>query len=291
MPPFLFDAILHLLRNETDRYRFAPPIAPKEVFKLKRRTLLGGIALAAISRGALSAETTEAIKVGSVKIGSGEEQIVWTRHPAKRAGRRPSVILLHGTRGFELKPSAYENYANALTTEGIDAYFVHFYTKTDNEKMKAFSTKKDREAYDSERYVAWTERVSSAITAILEGSDSSDRLGLLGFSLGGFVAAATAARDSRVAALAVLYGGMPGQIAPQVKHMPPVIELHGDADHNVPLASGEALVALTKAVGSPAEQVTYPGKGHGFDFIDNDPATSNAVDRVTRFFGVQLGSA
>jgi carboxymethylenebutenolidase len=220
---------------------------------MNRRTFLGGIALAASSRGALSAETTEAIKVGS-----GEERIVWTRYAAKRAGRRPSVILLHGTRGFELKPSAYERYANALTAEGIDAYFVHFYTTTDSEKMKAFSIKADREAYDIERYVAWTKRVSTAITEILEGSDSSDRLGLLGFSLGGFVAAATAARDSRVAALAVLYGGMPGKIAPQVKHMPPMIELHGSDDRNVPLAAGEALVALTKAVGAPAEQVTYP---------------------------------
>jgi carboxymethylenebutenolidase len=108
--------------------------------------------------------------------------------------------------------------------------------------------------------------------------------------LGGFVAAATAALDGRVAALAVLYGGMPGKIVPRVKHMPPVIELHGDADRNVPLATGEALVALTKAVGAPAEQVTYPGKGHGFDFIDNDPATGNAVDRVAYFFRTQLGS-
>lgn len=34
------------------------------------------------------------------------------------------------------------------------------------------------------------------------------RASLLGFSLGGYVAAATAARDERVAALGVLYGGI-----------------------------------------------------------------------------------
>jgi carboxymethylenebutenolidase len=73
--------------------------------------------------------------------------------------------------------------------------------------------------------------------------------------------------------------------------MPPMIELHGDADRNVPLATGEALVTLAAAVGAPAEQVTYPGKGHGFDFADNDRATRNAVERVSRFFKAQFGSA
>jgi carboxymethylenebutenolidase len=47
------------------------------------------------------------------------------------------------------------------------------------------------------------------VTAIMARTDSSGRIGLLGFSLGGFVAADTASRDKRVTALAVMYGGMP----------------------------------------------------------------------------------
>jgi carboxymethylenebutenolidase len=126
------------------------------------------------------------------------------------------------------------------------------------------------------------------VTAILARPDSSGRLGLLGFSLGGFVAAATAARDDRVSALAVLYGGMPERIAPGVKRLPPLIELHGDADRNVAPADGEALVALAKSVGAPAEHIVYPGKAHGFDFADHDPATADAIQRVTRFFAERL---
>jgi carboxymethylenebutenolidase len=130
--------------------------------------------------------------------------------------------------------------------------------------------------------------VSSAISAILERPDSSGRLGLLGFSLGGYVAAATAARDDRVAALAVLYGGMPEKIASHVKHLPPLLELHGDADRNVSFAQGQALVKLAKAAGGEAELVTYPGKGHAFDFSDSDPMATDAVDRVVRFFQSRL---
>jgi carboxymethylenebutenolidase len=84
--------------------------------------------------------------------------------------------------------------------------------------------------------------------------------------LGGFVAADAAARDERIAALAVLYGGMPDAMVPEVKHLPPLIELHGEADRNVPFAMGE-LVKLGKAVGAEAELVAYPGKPHGFDFF------------------------
>lgn len=251
---------------------------------VSRRSILGGIALVVTSR-ARSAEVAEAFDVGS-----DEGQVALARYAANRSGKRPSVILLHGTRGFELKRRAYERYADVLTEKGIDAYFLHYYTETDIRTLETLSTKERREAYDAERYRAWTARVSSTLTAILARGDSSDRLGLLGFSLGGFVAAATAARDERVSALAVLYGGMPDKFAPQVKRMPPLIELHGDADHNVPLATGEALVKLTKAVGAPGEQVKYAGRGHGFDFADNDPAANDAVERVSRFFQAHLSS-
>jgi carboxymethylenebutenolidase len=132
--------------------------------------------------------------------------------------------------------SAYERYANALTADGIDAYLVEFYTPVDSATLRAMGSREDREAYDMQRYGAWSERVSSVITTIFGSDDGSDRIGLLGFSLGGFVAVTTASRDSRVSALAVLYAGMPDKIAPQVKRMPAMIELHGDADRNVPLA-------------------------------------------------------
>lgn len=94
--------------------------------------------------------------------------------------------------------------------------------------------------------------------------------------MGGYVAAAPATRDERVAALGVLYGGMPDTMVSEVKHLPPLIELHGTADRNVPPAKGEELVKLGKAVGTEAEYIVYPGRHHGFDFSDTDPMTADA---------------
>lgn len=84
---------------------------------------------------------------------------------------------------------------------------------------------------------------------------------------------------------------MPDAMVSHVKHLPPLIELHGEVDRNVPLAKGEELIKLGKAIGAGAELVSYPDRQHGFDFSDTDPMTADAVGRVTRFFESRLNIA
>ncbi|QPF88420.1 dienelactone hydrolase family protein [Bradyrhizobium genosp. L] len=247
---------------------------------ITRRHALVGLALVAATRPLRAAE--------QLSIEAGEGRVALSRYASARSGKRPAVLLLHGSRGFDLRLTAYERHANALAAAGIDAYFVRYYTSADTQAIAAMHAREVREAYETEHFDAWAGRVSAALSAVLAGADSSGHAGLLGFSLGGYVAAATAARDARVAALAVLYGGMPRKFAAGVKHLPPLLELHGEADRNVSLAQGEELVKLGKSVGAPAEIVTYPGKGHGFDFADNDPATADAIGRVVNFFAARL---
>lgn len=252
---------------------------------ISRRSLLGGVALLAATPS-LAAATSETLSVDA-----DEGRLTLNRFATGRAGKRPAVLVLHGSRGFDLRPKAYQRYADALTAGGIDAYFVRYYTPADEQAFATMQTSERREAYEAGRFDAWAARVSSALSAVLAGADSSGRVGLLGFSLGGYVAAVAAARDARVSALALLYGGMPSKIAPQVKHLPPLIELHGDADRNVPIASGEDLVKLGKSVGAAAEIVRYKGKAHGFDFAGNDPMTADAVSRVVGFFQARMSAA
>ena len=199
------------------------------------------------------------------------------------------MIVLHGSRGIELRVRAYERYAYALSAKGMDAYFLRYMTLADTEVLAATSsTQESRQAYEMTRFDGWADTVSATVTALLGRSDSSGGVGLLGFSLGGYIAAEAAARDTRIAALAVLYGGMPDAMTTKIAHMPPLIALHGDADRNVPIAEGRQLVQLGKSVGAEAEFVTYPGRPHGFDFSDTDPMTSDAIDRVTQFFQAKL---
>jgi carboxymethylenebutenolidase len=247
---------------------------------IDRRAAVAGLALLSLCRPA-RAEAPEQFGVDAE-----EGRVALTRYAADRGGRRPGVLVLHGTRGFEFKPRAYERYANALSAKGIDGYLIRYLTEAD---VSAFNTTRERrEAYEAARFDSWAKRVSAVVTTILARSDSSGRIGLLGFSLGGYVAADTAARDERVTALAVLYGGMPDAMVSEVKRLPPLIDLHGEADRNVPFAKGEELVKLAKAIGAEAELVAYPGKPHGFDFSDTDPMTDDAIGRVVGFFESRL---
>ena len=251
--------------------------------KISRRSALLGLALLPSLAGAAAAGAEQLV------VSTDEGDMALSRYPAEGAARRPAVLLLHGARGIEMKLAAYERHANALRAAGIDCYIVRYMTEVDTAFLGS-AVRQRREAHETARFDAWAKRTSAAITAVLARPDSSTGIGLLGFSLGGYVAAATAARDDRVSALAVLYGGMPDAIVSEIRHLPPLLELHGEADSNVPLREGARLVQLGKAAGGEAEQVTYPGKEHGFDFSDTDPATFDAIGRVTRFFGAHLKS-
>ncbi|MET4113923.1 carboxymethylenebutenolidase [Bradyrhizobium sp. JR1.5] len=250
---------------------------------ITRRTALTTIAalLAPVAVRAASGE--------EFSVASGPDSLPVSRYAAAAAGKRPAVIALHGSRGIELRPRAYERYAEALAARGIDAYFLRYMTPADTAALTPkSSTHESRDAYYTARYDGWADTVSAAMTAILNRPDSSGRIGLLGFSLGGYIAADAAARDNRIAALAVLYGGMPKAMIAKIKHLPPLIVLHGEEDRNVPIAEGHRLVELGKSASAEAEFVPYPGKAHGFDFSDTDPATPDAIDRVTRFFQRKL---
>jgi carboxymethylenebutenolidase len=250
---------------------------------IDRRAVIAGLALLAVCRP-VSAATPE-----SLSIDADDGPVALNRYAADRAGKRASVIMLHGTRGFEFRLPAYERYAQALAAKGVDAYLLHYFTAADAPAFDRSKTPRERrEAYEAARFDGWARRVSAVVTAILARSDSSGRIGVLGFSLGGYVAADAAVRDPRVTALAVLYGGMPDAMVSGVKHLPPLIDLHGNADHNVPFAKGEQLVKLGKAVGAEAELVAYPGKPHGFDFSDTDPMAADAIGRVVTFFEARL---
>jgi len=250
---------------------------------ITRRTALTGLA------ALLSPITAQGAPVEQFNVTSGHDDLPVSRYAATTPGQRPAVIVLHGSRGIELRARAYERYADALSAKGMDAYFPRYMTPADTAMLVSkSSTQENREAYEMTRFDGWADTVSDTVTALLSRPDSSGRVGLLGFSLGGYIAAEAAARDTRIAALAVLYGGMPDAMTTKIRHMPPLIALHGDADRNVPIAQGRQLVQLGKSVGAEAEFVTYPGRAHGFDFSETDPMTSDAIDRVTKFLQAKL---
>ncbi len=208
-------------------------------------------------------------------------QVFATNDDSARSG---AVILLHGGRGLERDTYVYERYAKALAAIGIEALLVPYYSSADAEAMKSLEWNVRQNLYQM-RLVAWTRTISDVIDILAKNHKS---IGILGFSQGGYLATAVAATDTRVAALAVLYGGMPDAIRDKVTHLPELLVLHGDMDRVVPLSEGQSLIAQARALGAHAEIEIYQGKGHGFDFNITDPAASDAVTRAVSFFRSKL---
>ena len=193
------------------------------------------------------------------------------------------MIVLHVAQGPSRFAKAYTRYAQSIAARGMDAFLLSYYGGADADAM-ASTDRVVRMAYFDAHLGIWADRVRTLVGLVTERGNSSGKAGLLGFSNGGFLAVASAAADPRINAIVVFYGGIPSHTDPV--RLPPLLALHGDADRNVPLADGRALVEKARALSDPADLIVYPGAGHGFDF---DPARADARDaRALSFLERQL---
>jgi carboxymethylenebutenolidase len=259
-------------------------VSRRKVF-LVRRALL--ICIGAYLQFGLSPYAALAGDIGKqdFTVTTAERLVAVRRYAAAGNDVRPAVLVLHGRSGPAPKPrfaAAYDRYATALANVGIDAYLVSYFSESDGKAMLS-----DDEAFRAtvraQRYPAWIDAIRGIANAVARRPEASGRVGLLGFSLGGNLAAATAASDPSIAALVVFYGGIPDAVAGRVLHLPPTLELHGDADEEAPLSGGKALIETARALGAPAEQVVYPGARHGFDFDPNRSDSKDAQARAIEF--------
>jgi carboxymethylenebutenolidase len=82
-------------------------------------SLMGGRAGAAPQAAAMM-QATIAVAGRPVQV---------TKYLAAGTSRRPAVLLLHGSRGFEIRMAAYDRYARDLAAAGIDAWLVSYYQR------------------------------------------------------------------------------------------------------------------------------------------------------------------
>ena len=225
--------------------------------------------------GAVAAETN---LVAPTTVGPVAVRV----YPAPGEKPRPTVLILHGRSG--LVPGD-EQYASEIAKAGMDAWLFSYYSATDEEAMRN-ADRSRRVEYFNDRFRDWAKAIGDIAGFALAQKNSSGRLGLLGLSNGGFLAVGAAAIDQRICAIVVSYGGIADPTKNEISRLPPLLEIHGDADRVIPIAQGKALVDRAKALGGEAEQLVYPGAGHGFD-LTNDDARSHAVDFLRRQLKVE----
>lgn len=210
------------------------------------------------------------------KFASGGQQITVEMFAPAAQGKYPAVVALHGSGG--LHSGGFADPARLLAASGFAVFVPHYFERT--------GTAWADDATIRREFESWTETISDAITfAVAQPKTDAAHLGLLGFSLGGYLALAIATEDSRVRAVVEYFGGLPEELEQAATKMPPVLILHGDADTRVPVSEAHRLRALLERTNTPHEIQIYRGAGHtfsGFTMLD-------AAQRTLAFLQKHLG--
>lgn len=178
----------------------------------------------------------------------------------------PIVIALHGSGG---PPESGASEAKALAGQGYIVLAPFYFERTGH----AWAQPQEIEP----NFETWMSVVQDAIAYALALPSNTGKLGLLGFSLGAYLALSVATLDERVTAVVDFYGGLPEALYAAVNHMPPVLILHGEADPVVPVAEAHKLQRLLAEKNVPFEIKTYPGAGHAFRGMEMMDAATRAL--------------
>jgi carboxymethylenebutenolidase len=210
---------------------------------------------------------------------SHRKKVAVERFEPGAPGPYPAVIVLHGAGGPGDDPqSMLRERARELARDGYVALIPHFFDRTGTRFKNPYRNR--------EYFQVWMETIRDTVTyaATLPTVDRR-RIGLLGFSLGAYVALSEAMFDTRVAAVVEYSGGLFGELASQLEAMPPTLIVHGEADRIVPVVEARRLAALFEVRQVRFEIAIYPGAGHGFADEDGKDAwqrTRKFLDRHLR---------
>lgn len=168
-------------------------------------------------------------------------------------GIRPAVLVLHGSGGVSDFPEDVRELAN----RGYITLAPHYFESTGTSWADLDSIRRHG--------LTWGQTLLDAVEFArrLPNIDSQS-IGLLGFSLGGYLAIAVAAHDRRIKCVAEFFGGVPERFLPSIEHLPPTLILHGQDDEIVPVRHAIELKQLCEKKGFHFEMELYPGAGHNF---------------------------
>lgn len=111
---------------------------------------------------------------------------------------------------------------------------------------------------------------------------AKDRIGVMGFSAGGYVASSVALDtdpESRPDFAAPIYPGVPQEVKPAAG-APPLFLLHATDDPTVPVATTTLrLYTAWRDAGAPVEMHVYAQGGHGFGMRKTDLPVKSWPDR------------
>ena len=195
--------------------------------------------------------------------------------PEENGRRYPAVIGLHGSGGGY---ASMAEPARGLAAQGFAVYVLHYFDRTGTTGVADKQTA-------VRHFPLWGKTLWDAISHVEQQPQVDPaNIGLLGFSLGAYLALSVATVDHRVKAVVDFFGGLPKEMKFFMRRLCPVLILHGDADATVPVEEAYHLQEVLEKRGISYEMQIYPGIGHGF----SGEIWQDATRRTLRFLKAHL---
>jgi carboxymethylenebutenolidase len=207
----------------------------------------------------------------------GTPILIDTYQPEGDGQRFAAIIGLHGSGGGHDTMGAT---ANPLAAEGFAVFVPHYFDRTG-------TTVADK-ASSIRNFPLWMKALWDVTSLVAEHSAvDPDRIGILGFSLGGYLATSLAAIDARLKAAVEFSGGFPREMKLFMRRLAPTLIIHGEGDDVIPVSEAHHLQELLANKNTPHELQIYPGEGHHLAA----QARSDADRRTIAFFKKHLAPA
>jgi carboxymethylenebutenolidase len=238
------------------------------------------LSLTLMALPALAAEETLSFK-------SGEETATGFLATPAGKGPSPAVIVIQEWWGLN---DWVKDQARALAKEGYVALAVDLYrgkvTANPDEAHQFMSgLPPDRAMRD----------LKAAFAALAARPDvKKDRIGSIGWCMGGRYSLALATEEPKLAAAVAYYGAPPTEAAAIARIQAPVLGNFGGEDKGPSPDQVKAFEAAMKKAGKTADIKIYEGAGHAFANVNNpwkgyrEAAAKDAWSRTVAFFAAHL---
>ncbi len=212
---------------------------------------------------------------------SGGRDITVDFYPPAQDLHRAAIVVLHGAGGMLFDGPDMRRMAVRLSAAGYPAYLVHYFDRT---RSIAATDPIMRRHFDE-----WLSAVRDAISWVrVQPGNDGRPVGVYGYSLGAFLSLAASSENKEVGAVVEQAGGIWYGQRDRLRHLPPVLMIHGRADQRVPLEKfAVPLEALLKERGAAVEARFYPGEGHRF----KQPTEEKVRDLAAVFYTQHLSAS
>jgi len=192
-----------------------------------------------------------------VSYASGSETVSSYLVKPAGAGPFPAIVVIHEWWGLndQVREEARKLAGEGYVALAVDLYRGRVATDSDEAHELSRGLPEDRARRD----------LLAAYAYLAARKDvRPDRIGSIGWCMGGGYSLQLALAEPRLAAAVIYYGRLATDEETLAALQAPVLGLFGEEDRGIPAASVRAFEAALKKLDKPASIHLYPGAGHAF---------------------------